>query len=60
MLRKDGLAIGVVGLTTQETPVGSSPGPNVTFGDPAPALARAAARLARRVRRSSSRSRIWA
>ncbi len=43
MLHKDGLAIGVVGLTTQETPVGSSPGPNLTFGDPAPALARTAA-----------------
>ncbi len=43
MLRKNGLAIGVVGLTTQETPIGSSPGPNVAFGEPAPALARAAA-----------------
>ncbi len=43
MLRKAGLSIGVVGLTTQETPVGSSPGPRVAFGDPARALARAAA-----------------
>ena len=44
MLHKDGLAIAVVGLTTQETPVGSSPGPNVRFDDPAEALARTAGR----------------
>ncbi len=43
LLRKDGLAIGVVGLTTRETPVGSSPGPHVRFADPGPALAAAAA-----------------
>ncbi len=42
LFHKAGLPIGVVGLTTQETSVGSSPGPNVVFGDPAPALARAA------------------
>ena len=43
MLHKDGLAIAVVGLTTLETPVGSSPGANVRFDDPAAALAREAA-----------------
>ncbi len=43
IVRKDGLAIGVVGLTTQETTIGSSPGPHVRFGAPGPALARAAA-----------------
>jgi 5'-nucleotidase len=43
VLEKGGLRIGVVGLTTQETAIGSSPGPHVTFGDPAAALARSAA-----------------
>ena len=41
-----GLKVGVVGLTTPETLVGSSPGPNVAIGDPEPALV-AAARAAR-------------
>jgi 5'-nucleotidase len=43
VLEKGGLRIGLVGLTTQETAIGSSPGPHVTFGDPAMALARSAA-----------------
>jgi len=43
MLRKDGLAVGVVGATTRETLVGSSPGPNIRIGDPGPALTEAAA-----------------
>ncbi len=43
MLHKDGLAIGVVGLTTLETPVGSSPGPTVRFSEPRAALERSAA-----------------
>lgn len=42
LLDKDGLRIGVVGLTTTETPVGSSPGPHVRFAAPGPALAEAA------------------
>ena len=42
VLHKDGLAVGVVGATTQETPVGSSPGPHVRFAAPGPALAEAA------------------
>lgn len=44
-LVKDGLAIGVVGLTTRETATSSSPGPNVRFGDPQPALTAQAAAL---------------
>lgn len=43
VLEKAGLRIGLVGLTTQETAIGSSPGPHVIFGDPAAALARSAA-----------------
>lgn len=43
LLHKDGLAVGVVGATTEETPVGSSPGPHVHFAAPGPALAEAAA-----------------
>ena len=45
MLDKGGLRIGLVGLTTQATAIGSSPGPHVHFGDPAAALARSAAAL---------------
>jgi 5'-nucleotidase len=45
MLRKDGLAIGVVGLTTRQTATSSSPGRNVRFDDPAPALAAQATAL---------------
>ena len=45
LLRKGGLAIGVVGLTTQETATSSSPGPHVRFNPPGPALAAAAAGL---------------
>lgn len=43
MLERGGLRIGVVGLTTAETRTSSSPGPNVVFGEPGPALTRAAA-----------------
>ncbi len=43
IIEKDGLRIGVVGLTTPEALVGSSPGPHVRIGDPAAALAAAAA-----------------
>ncbi len=39
VLRKDGLDIGIVGLTTQEAATTSSPGPNIRFNDPAPVLA---------------------
>ncbi len=41
LLERGGLRIGLVGLTTLETPTGSSPGPNVRFLQPGPALARA-------------------
>ncbi len=43
MLRPGGLPLAVVGLTTRETAITSSPGPHVRFGDPAAALARATA-----------------
>ena len=43
MLRKDGLDIGIVGLTTRETATSSSPGQNIRFNDPAPPLAEQAA-----------------
>jgi 5'-nucleotidase len=43
ILEKDGLRIGVVGLTTPETATSSSPGPRVRFLPPGPALTRAAA-----------------
>jgi 5'-nucleotidase/UDP-sugar diphosphatase len=43
LVDKGGLRIGLVGLTTQETAIGSSPGPHVRFADPQAALARAAA-----------------
>jgi len=43
LLEKDGLRLGVVGLTTPETVTASSPGPLVRFLPPGPALARAAA-----------------
>ena len=43
ILRRGTLAIGVVGLTTTEALTSSSPGPHVRIGDPAAALARAAA-----------------
>ena len=39
ILERGGLRIGIVGLTTLETPNGSSPGPNVKFLPPGPALA---------------------
>ena len=45
LLERDGLRIGVVGLTTQETATGSSPGQHVRFDPPGPALAREAATL---------------
>lgn len=38
MLQKNGLPIAVIGLTTLETLTSSSPGPNVRFNDPIPAL----------------------
>lgn len=43
ILERGGLKIGLVGLTTLETPTGSSPGPNVKFQPPGPALERAIA-----------------
>ena len=43
VFERAGLQVGVVGLTTGQTATSSSPGPNVRFLDPAPALARAAA-----------------
>lgn len=43
MIERGGLRIGVVGLTTAETRTSSSPGPNVRFDPPGPALVRAAA-----------------
>ena len=43
ILERAGLRIGVVGLTTQQAEISSSPGPRVRFNDPAPALAAAAA-----------------
>jgi 5'-nucleotidase len=45
LLEKAGLRIGLVGLTTQQTAITSSPGPNVRFTDPASALAAQAAVL---------------
>ncbi|MCW3474523.1 bifunctional metallophosphatase/5'-nucleotidase [Limobrevibacterium gyesilva] len=45
VLEKAGLRIGVVGLTTPETAVGSSPGPHVRFAEPGPTLAASAAAL---------------
>lgn len=45
VLRRDGLAIGLVGLTTLETRTGSSPGPNVGFLEPGPALGQAVRRV---------------
>ncbi len=41
LLEKDGLPIAVIGLTTRETVTSSSPGPNIRFGQPKPALAAA-------------------
>ena len=43
VLDRGGLRIGVIGLTTPETAITSSPGPRVFFAAPAPALAAAAA-----------------
>ena len=43
VLERAGLRVGVVGLTTEQTAVSSSPGPHVRFLDPAAALADAAA-----------------
>ncbi len=45
LLDKAGLRIGIAGATTLETPVTSSPGPNLRFSDPATALARESAAL---------------
>ncbi len=45
MIDKAGLRIGLVGLTTQQTAIGSSPGPLVRFTEPAEALTRSAAAL---------------
>lgn len=45
MLRKNGLDIGLVGLTTLQTATTSSPGPRVRFNDPRAALAAEAAAL---------------
>ncbi len=42
VIDKAGLKIAVVGLTTPETLIGSSPGPNISFGDPMPTLIGAA------------------
>ena len=42
VLERAGLRVGVVGLTTEQAAVSSSPGPLVRFGDPAGALAVAA------------------
>ena len=42
ILERAGLRVGLIGLTTQQAEVSSSPGPNVRFNDPAPALAAAA------------------
>ena len=44
VLDKAGIRVGVIGATTLETLTGSSPGPNVRFNPPAPALEAAAAR----------------
>ncbi len=43
LFERAGLRIAVVGLTTEDTRVSSSPGPDVRFLPPAPAMARAAA-----------------
>jgi len=43
ILERAGLRIGLIGLTTEQTEVSSSPGPHVRFNDPGPALAAAAA-----------------
>jgi 5'-nucleotidase / UDP-sugar diphosphatase len=45
LVGKGGLSLGLVGLTTRETAISSSPGPHVRFTDPAEALARSAAAL---------------
>ncbi len=45
LLEKGPIRIGVVGLTTLEAATSSSPGPNVTFKPPGPALAASAAAL---------------
>ena len=43
ILNRGALKIGIVGLTTQEARTSSSPGPNIRFDEPGPALATAAA-----------------
>ena len=43
ILERAGLRIGLIGLTTEQTEISSSPGPRVRFNDPAPALAAASA-----------------
>lgn len=43
ILERDGLRVGLTGLTTLETRTSSSPGPNVRFLEPLPALAAALA-----------------
>ena len=45
VIEKGGQRIGIVGLTTSDTPITSSPGPTVAFRDEAAALARAVADL---------------
>ena len=45
MMQKGAMKIGIVGLTTLETPTTSSPGPNLRFTPPAAALARSTAAL---------------
>ncbi len=44
-LRKGGLSIGLIGVTTLQTATTSSPGPTIRFTDPAAALATQARRL---------------
>ena len=43
LFERAGLRVAVVGLTTEDTSISSSPGPDVRFLPPAPAMARAAA-----------------
>lgn len=45
LLDKSGLKVGLIGVTTLQTAITSSPGPNVTFTDPASALGTQAAAL---------------
>ncbi|EWY37451.1 hypothetical protein N825_17730 [Skermanella stibiiresistens SB22] len=45
IIQKDGQRIGVVGLTTHDTPITSSPGPTVAFRDETAVLGKAVAEL---------------